>query len=195
MTDRPDAARTGPVAADPQRPVTTTRPAQLNLTVRPARADELAAAGTVVRRAYQADGYDGDYLDVVADAPDRSRDAEIAVAVGDHVQLLGCVTFVLPGSRWAELSGPGEAEFRMLGVLPEARGLGVGRALTRWCIDRARQEGAHRLLLCSLPTMSVAHQLYTGLGFRRCPELDLTPHPGLLLLAFELPLVPQGAGS
>jgi ribosomal protein S18 acetylase RimI-like enzyme len=158
------------------------------LSVRPAHPGELAAAGAVVRLAYQADGHHGDYLDVVGNAEDRARDAQIAVAVDGQGQVLGCVTFVLPGSRWSELSGPGEAEFRMLGVHPHARGRGVGRALTRWCIDQAGRAGARRLLLCSLPSMTAAHGLYTGLGFRRLPELDLRPYPGLLLLAFELPL-------
>lgn len=158
------------------------------ITVRPALPAELPAAGAVARLAYAADGHDGDYLDVIADAEDRSRDAEIVIAVDDTGEVLGCVTFVLPGSRWAELSGPEDAEFRMLGVHPQARGRGVGRALTSWCIDRARSSGARRLLLCSLPNMAAAHRLYLGLGFRRRPELDLTPHPGLLLLSFELPL-------
>jgi ribosomal protein S18 acetylase RimI-like enzyme len=166
-------------------PVTASSPA---IAVRPAHPRELAAAGAVVRLAYEADGHDGDYLDVVEDAEDRSRDAQIVVAVDEQGQVLGCVTFVLPGSRWSELSGPGEAEFRMLGVHPQAQGRGVGRALTHWCIDQARRTGARRLLLCSLPSMAAAHRLYSGLGFRRLPALDQRPYPGLLLLAFELPL-------
>jgi ribosomal protein S18 acetylase RimI-like enzyme len=160
----------------------------VGITVRPAGPEELRAAGAVVRLAYAADGYDGDYLEVVADAPGRSRDALVAIAVDDVGQVLGCVTFVLPGSRWAEVSQPGEAEFRMLGVHPQARGRGVGRALTTWCIDHARATGARRILLCSLPTMSTAHRIYLALGFRRCPGLDFSPVPGVDLLGFELPL-------
>lgn len=140
-------------------PVHHSAPARVTdagITVRPARPQELTTAGAVVRLAYETDGHHGDYLDVVADARDRSRDAEVVVAVDDTGQVLGCVTFVLPGSRWAELSRPGEAEFRMLGVHPEARGRGTGRALTSWCIDRARAAGARRLLLCSLPSMNCA---------------------------------------
>lgn len=162
------------------------------ITVRPARPAELGAAGAVVRAAYEADGHGGSYLDVIADTQDRSRDAEIVVAVDERGQVLGCVTFVLPGSRWAELSGPDEAEFRMLGVHPQVRGLGVGRALIRWCIERAHQVGARRLLLCSLPTMSAAHRLYTGLGFHRRPDLDFSPVPEVYLMGFALPLPPGG---
>lgn len=182
-TASPSRPRTCAATPDRRRGSDTT-----GITVRPARAEELTAAGAVVRSAYEADGHGGSYLDVVADARDRSRDAEIVVAVDERAHVVGCVTFVLPGSRWAELSRPGEAEFRMLGVPPQARGRGVGRALTQWCIDRARGHGAHRLLLRSLPSMTAAHRLYTGLGFRRQPDLDLTPVPGLLLLGFALPL-------
>lgn len=156
--------------------------------VRPARPEELAAAGAVVRLAYEADGYTGDYLDVLADTRDRSRDAEIVVAVDDDGRVLGCVTFVLPGSRWAELSRPGDAELRMLGVDPGAQRRGVGRALAVWCVERARAAGASRLLLCSLPSMRTAHRLYAGLGFHRRPDLDFEPVPDVHLLGFELPL-------
>jgi ribosomal protein S18 acetylase RimI-like enzyme len=172
-------------ATDSAAPPTTP-----GITVRAARPDELAAAGAVVRLAYEADGYGGDYLDVVADTADRSRDAEIVIALDDADRVVGCVTFVLPGSRWAELSGPGQAEFRMLGVHPDARGRGVGRALAQWCLDRARRAGAAQVLICSLPTMTVAHGLYRSLGFRRRSDLDWTPVPDVELLGFEVDLEP-----
>ncbi len=165
--------------------------AQAGIAVRPARPGEYDAAGQVVRLAYAGGGFaSGDYLDIVADARDRSRDAEVAVAVDRSGAVVGSVTFALPGSRWAELSGSGEAEFRMLGVHPGAQRRGVGLALTRWCIDRAAGLGARRLLLCSLPEMTTAHRLYQRLGFARRPDLDLTPAPGLTLLAFSLELGP-----
>lgn len=164
-------------------------PSPAEIVIRPARLDELEEAGAVVVRAYAADGHgEAGYLSVVADTADRSRDAEIIVAVDAAGRVLGCVTFVLPGSRWAEVSGPDEAEFRMLGVDPEARGCGIGGALTRWCIDRARATGARRLRLCSTPAMASAHALYRRLGFARCPELDFSPQPGVELMSFALEL-------
>ncbi|HET9658024.1 MAG TPA: GNAT family N-acetyltransferase [Kineosporiaceae bacterium] len=179
----------------PESLAASAAPGAAGVTVRPARADELAEAGDVVRLAYAADGYAGEYLDVVADAADRSRDAEIVVAVDRAGRVLGCVTFVLPGSRWAELSVPGQAEFRMLGVLPQARGRGVGRALTVWCIERARTHAARQVVLCSLPSMTVAHRLYDDLGFRRSPDLDWTPKPGVELLGFLLELDPADGSA
>ena len=158
------------------------------VTVRRAAPDELDAAGAVVAAAYAADGFAHDeYLVEIADARTRARDAEVLVAVSDG-ELLGCVTFAVPPSPWAEISSPGEAEFRMLGVSPAARGRGVGDALVRACIDEARGLGARRLVLCTQPSMAVAHRLYGRLGFVRDPARDWTPVPGIDLVGYTLDL-------
>jgi ribosomal protein S18 acetylase RimI-like enzyme len=161
----------------------------LDIVVRLALPVELDAAGEVVRAAYAADGVGHDsYHRVLADARDRSRDADLAVAVDPDGTVLGCVTFALPGSRWAELSRPGEAEFRMLGVAPAGRGRGIGTALVRWCLDRARADGAHRLVICSESSMLAAHRIYTRIGFVRRPDLDWSPIEDVQLIGFALEL-------
>ena len=177
-TDRP----TGTGSVDAHRPARS-------VVVREAVPTELDAAGAVVRAAYAAEGHTpAFYLDVLADARARARDACLAVAVDPSGQVVGSVTFALPGSRWSEVAADGEAEFRMLGVLPAHRGLGVGAALTDWCLDRARGLGLRRVVLCSQPSMTAAHRLYRGRGFVRSPELDWSPAPGLTLLGFSLDL-------
>jgi GNAT superfamily N-acetyltransferase len=157
--------------------------------VRPALEHELDAAGAVVRAAYEADGLvHGDYLAVLADARDRARDAVVAVGVGPDGTVLGSVTFTLPGSRWAELARAGQAEFRMLGVLPQARGRGVGGALVDWCVAQAEAAGAREVVISSAAAMAAAHRLYTTRGFTRRPDLDWSPAPGVDLLGFVLEL-------
>lgn len=160
------------------------------LTVRPAGDDDLDAAGAVVRQAYAAAGFATSprYLDTLADARGRARDATVAVALDPDGTVVGSVTFTLPGSRWAEISRPGEAEFRALGVSPAAQGRGVGSALTRWCIAESRRIGAVRLVMCSLDAMHAAHRVYARLGFVRWPPSDWEPEPGVRLLAFRLDL-------
>ena len=178
--DRTDAGR------DTDGPTVLTT---AGLTVRVARDDELDAAGAAVRDAYAADGFAvGGYLDTLADARSRAGEATVTVAVDDGGAVLGSVTFALPGTRWAELSRPGETEFRALGVSPAARGRGVGEALTRWCVEESRRLGSVRLVICSLDVMHAAHRLYGRLGFVRRPDLDWTPEPGVLLLGFSLDL-------
>lgn len=162
------------------------------VTVRSALDGELAAAGECVRAAYEADGLaNGEYLGVIADARARARSAEVLVAVGERGDVLGSVTFLLPGSPFAELARSGEAEFRMLGVLPAARGRGVARALVEACLDRATRVGAHRVVLCSQVAMTSAHRLYAQFGFVRAPELDWVADPDVELLGFAVD-VPGG---
>ena len=151
--------------------------------IRPGRPEELQAAGEIVRLAYRADGWGDGYEHALADAAGRAADAEVTVAVEAGI-VIGCVTFVRPGTRLAELSRPGEVELRMLGVDPAQRGRGIGEALVRWCLERAPELGAHRVLLSSETGMTGAHRLYQRLGFVRQPQLDWSPRPGLELLAY-----------
>ena len=76
----------------------------------------------------------------------------------------------------------------MLAVDPAAQRRGVGRALTNALIDRARADGRQRIALLSLTSMTAAHAMYLGLGFRRALDRDWEVEPGMLLLGFELDL-------
>ena len=121
------------------------------------------------------------------DAATRDREAELWVATAEDAdEILGCVTICPPGSPWRELAAPDEGEFRMLAVAPEARGRGVGEALARMCLDRFRADGARGVVICSLPQMKAAHRVYERLGFRRVPELDWEPVPGVELHGYRI---------
>lgn len=157
--------------------------------VRAAWPEELPSIGALTVAAYQADGLldaDPEYGHELSDAARRAEHAELLVAVDADGELLGSVTVVRPGSAFAEISRDGELEFRMLSTTPAARGRGIGEALTRAVLDRARELGARRVVLCSLDAMEAAHRLYARLGFTRLPERDWQPVPGLWLRAFVL---------
>jgi ribosomal protein S18 acetylase RimI-like enzyme len=159
--------------------------------VRRATPAELDAVGELTVRAYAADGYltsDDPYVAELRAAQDRSVEAELLVAIAEDGTLLGTVTFTLPGSPWAEISRPGEAEFRMLAVDPQARGRGVGGALAQWCVDRAREQDCAAVALSSLAEMHAAHRIYRRMGFVREPERDWQPAPGVQLVAYVLAL-------
>jgi ribosomal protein S18 acetylase RimI-like enzyme len=171
--------------------------------IRPARAEELAAAGEVTVAAYTSAGYldpASPYVAELRDAATRAAAATLLVAVegegapepgaspASGAAVLGTVTFCLAGTPYAEVAVPGEAEFRMLAVDPRARGRGTGGALVRRCVELAEQAGASALTLCSMETMLPAQRIYRRLGFRRAPERDWEPTPGLRLVAFRLPL-------
>jgi ribosomal protein S18 acetylase RimI-like enzyme len=131
-----------------------------------ADAAEAVAAGQLTRAVYVGGGFipaEADYVARLVDGAGRAADAELWVAT-DEGRLLGCVTFCPEGSPWRELAGPGEGEFRMLAVSPEARGRGVGEALVSRCVERARELGFGSLVLSTMDRMTSAHRLYARLG-------------------------------
>ena len=160
------------------------------LTVRPAAPHELDAVGRLTLDAYAANGYiveDDFYAAHLLDAAARSRDAELLVTELDG-EVVGTVTFCPQGSPFAEVARPGEGEFRMLAVAPAARRRGAAEALVRACLDRSRELGYEAVVLSSLPEQTDAHRLYGRLGFRRAPDRDWSPAPGVDLIGFRLPL-------
>ncbi|MFH8799985.1 GNAT family N-acetyltransferase [Streptomyces sp. NPDC017936] len=168
----------------------------MDLRIREAEPTEYAALGDLTARAYLDDGLldfgGGDpYLPVLKDVAGRAAAAEVLVAVRDGA-LLGGVTLVPDGGPVADIAGPGEAEVRALAVARESRGQGVGEALVRACVDRARAaEGRTAVVLSSRRSMHAAHRLYERLGFVRTPERDWNPVPhldDLTLLTYRLTL-------
>jgi len=77
---------------------------------------------------------------------------------------------------------PGVGEMKRIYVRPEARGSGVGRALTMRLLEQAR--GLRVVRLDTLPTMGTAIRLYESLGFRRIPAYSPANPPEAL--CFEL---------
>lgn len=166
----------------------------MGVQVRPVAEEEYAATGDLCVRAYRADGQlEGSYAAVLADVAGRVAHGEVLVAVDDQTgALVGCVMFVRPGSRYAEISQPDEAEFRMLAVDPSARGRGIGAELVRACLDRAAELGYRAVSICTRHINDVALRMYANLGFRRVPERDWAPRAGIILVALRFDLAPAG---
>ncbi|WP_029432731.1 GNAT family N-acetyltransferase [Blastococcus sp. URHD0036] len=128
-----------------------------------------------------------EYLTQLADVEGRAGRSQLLVArLGGRV--VGSVALVLDGDFGEITAGPAEAAFRMLVVDPAARGAGVGEALVRTCLDRARAAGKATMVLSTDPRMTAAHRLYERLGFRRLPERDWSPVPGVDLRVYTLEL-------
>ena len=79
-------------------------------------------------------------------------------------------------------------EVRLLAVAPSARGQGIGARLMDECVRRARESRATALTLHTTDVMRAAMRLYERLGFRRVPELDFEPAPGVTVKGFRLDL-------
>ncbi len=157
------------------------------LRVRPARPEELAAAGELCVAAYRAGGHlaDGDpYEATLIDAAGRAATAEVLVAELDG-ELVGTVTICPAGSPYAEVGRPGESEFRFLAVSPRAWGRGIGPALVDACEERAIARGQSAHVICVIDINEAAHRMYQRLGFTRLPERDWEPVPGVRLWAYR----------
>ena len=159
-------------------------------TVRRAAPFDHAAVAELTAAVYRGEGYSSaDYEPFLRDVASRAATATVLVAEVDDA-LVGAVTVATAGGEWAEQSVPGEAVIRMLVVAADARGSGAGEALVRACLDVAREDGCTLVRLSSQEEMTAAHRLYARLGFVRTPSFDWSPHPGLLLRTYALPLAP-----
>jgi ribosomal protein S18 acetylase RimI-like enzyme len=154
--------------------------------IRDAKPDELSEVGSIRVAAYRADGhlspgsgYEPTLRDLGADGA-----AHVLVAVRDDDSLVGTVTLQVWPDGGHLVTSRGEAEIRALAVLPEARGVGLGRELLTAIMDRAVREQVSHLLLFTQIRMKAAHRLYERAGFSRLPDRDWEPEPGVLLLAY-----------
>ncbi|MFI8522552.1 GNAT family N-acetyltransferase [Streptomyces sp. NPDC085481] len=169
----------------------------MDFTIRPVRPEEYEALGEITGHAYLADGFltfgDTDwYLGHLRNVAGRAAVAEVLAAVDRNGTVLGGVTFVPSPGPMGDIAREGEAAVRMLAVDHAARGRGVGEALVRACIERARAvPGCVRIVLSTQDTMHTAHRIYERLGFRRTPDRDWRPipdEPDFLLLSYTLEL-------
>ncbi|MGN7189197.1 GNAT family N-acetyltransferase [Microbacterium enclense] len=164
-----------------------------SLTIRLVAPHEYADAGRLTAEAYRHSYEDlsEGYLVSLADVEGRVAQGEVWVAV-DGDEIVGSVWVPRPGERLSPLAREDELDFRQLAVAPEARGRGVGEALTRHVITLARRRGARRVVMNSGPEMLGAHALYLKLGFSRLTErehpIEVEPGRFLDLRAFGLDL-------
>jgi predicted N-acetyltransferase YhbS len=143
--------------------------------VRVADPSEYERVGALTVSAYRTLAVDhlwGGYEHDIADTAARAGTAEVFVAALDGA-IVGAVTYVADSSsRWSEWTEPGEAQFRLLAVEPSVRNRGVGEALVRACVERARA-ASQPIVIHSTPWMKSAHRLYERLGFVRRPDRDV----------------------
>jgi ribosomal protein S18 acetylase RimI-like enzyme len=155
------------------------------LTVQPARPDEFDRIAELTVRVYVEGGLAGDgYTPELADVAGRSTRSDLLVVRDEDGRMVGSVALVLSGDFGEITTSDEEAAFRMLVVDPTARGRGIGELLVRTCLDLASAAGKRRMVLSTGPEMMAAHRLYERLGFRRLPERDWTPVPGIDLMAY-----------
>ncbi len=153
--------------------------------VRRARQQEYEAIGELTVLAYRSGGVlvdDDGYATTLADVSGRAALAEVYVLLDDGNSIVGTVTLSPHGTAYAQVSRPGDLEFRMLAVAPEAAGRGYGSRLVAFCAEQGRARGHQALAICVIDTNTSALRLYDHLGFVRQPDRDVEPAPGIRLL-------------
>jgi ribosomal protein S18 acetylase RimI-like enzyme len=164
------------------------------VTVREATPDEYAEAGRVTADAYRPFADEGDpgwqeYLSLIADVAGRAARSTVFVAL-DAGRIAGSATLEL--SERIEDDDPPlhpeEAHLRMLGVHPDHRRRGIGRALIRACFDRAAEHGKTFMTLHTTARMRDAQLMYERLGFERLE--DRVFPDGFVLLTYRRPIGP-----
>jgi GNAT superfamily N-acetyltransferase len=168
-------------------------PGSVAVRIRPMRPEEATHVGRLTLASYDAYGYiGGEYREQLGDPSPRLTGATAVLVAELDLRVVGTVTYVLPGDQqWEGRAVPeGDCGFRVLAVDPTVEGHGVGRRLVEHCIERARSDGHHRLVITSMAWMTRAHALYERLGFVRRPDLDIT-FPSGIGVVFTLDLTPE----
>jgi ribosomal protein S18 acetylase RimI-like enzyme len=154
------------------------------LMIREARADDYAALGPMLVLAYAelpgmpTPDQQPDYYAMLADVAARAARPSLTVFVATDAagQLLGSIDFIADmahyGSGGTATTVTDAVGVRLLAVNGAARGQGVGKALTRFCIGQARVAGKARVVLHTTKAMQIAWGMYEALGFVRFPAID-----------------------
>jgi len=166
------------------------------LEIRLARPEEIEDASALIRAAY------AEYADAMGDERWQrymANASQVMSSTGTELfvaeqaeRLIGAVTFYPPGESSVEQGWPAEwAGVRLLGVTPQARGTGAGRALIEALIHRARELGATALALHTTERMVVARGMYERMGFQRDERYDWGGASGRGAFAYRFDLRPS----
>lgn len=147
--------------------------------IRPIAASDDAAMAAVIRAVMPEFGAVGDGFAINDPEVDWMHRAYSAPRCAYFVLERGGV--VIGGGGVAPLAGADSdvCELRKMYFLPQARGLGAGRAMMTRCLDAARVLGYRRCYLETLRGMDAAMVLYERTGFQPLPApMGNTGHGG-----------------
>ncbi len=128
------------------------------------------------------------YSQNILDVRSRMTESELLIAVEDG-EIVGSATFYPARIRRTQSEWPLEwTGARLIAVLPERRGRGIGKALVEECIRRSHDQNAVAFALHTTPYMELARCMYERMGFVRVPQYDFHPRPELTVMAFKYDL-------
>jgi GNAT superfamily N-acetyltransferase len=127
-------------------------------------------------------------------ALNEQRATKVLVAISPAGQLIGGVVYfddmAMYGSGGTATSEVNCSGIRLLGIDPQFRKAGAGKALTNACIQFAKEAGHSQVILHTTQAMQVAWRMYEKLGFERSSDLDFLQED-LQVYGFRLNLEEQ----
>ncbi len=82
------------------------------------------------------------------------------------------MAYIIPSGNPTELFKAEWAYIRMVGVKPDYQGQGIAKALTKMCIDFARQNNEQTVALHTSEFMDAARHIYESFGFKILEEIS-----------------------
>ncbi len=121
----------------------------------------------------------------------KNKNIELLVAVSDQGNIGGAVVFFNDmkdyGSGGTATQEKNACGFRLLAVGPKSRGLGLGKLLTEYCLEKAKECGSKNMVIHTTNSMKIAWGMYERLGFKRAKDLDFM-QDNLPVFGFRLKL-------
>ncbi|WP_299443092.1 GNAT family N-acetyltransferase [uncultured Aquimarina sp.] len=152
--------------------------------VRDANPDEFTKIGELMVKVYsQLDGFPNqeeqpNYYKTLANIGSLTEkpNTRLLIAISEGGEIGGGVVYFSDmqyyGSGGTAPQEKNAAGFRLLAVAPAARGKGIGRLLTKTCIEFAKNEKQNQVIIHSTKAMQIAWKMYEKLGFKRSEDLD-----------------------
>jgi len=137
-----------------------------------------------------------DYYGLLKNVEARANTPTVKIfsAYDEQNHILGGVTFIgdmaYYGSGGSAITLKKSAGFRLLVVAPSAQGMGVGRALTEFCIEQAKVLAVEYLVMHTTKSMAVAWNMYQKMGFEPFSEIDFD-QSGLAVYGFRKAIAKQ----
>ena len=156
----------------------------MDLEIRDIKADEFDELGSIMVEVYKnLKGFptpdeQPEYYDMLKNIGSFTTKpyTKVLVAISPENQILGGVVYFSDMSQYGSGGSASKEKnasgMRLLAVRKDARGAGIGKALTVACIDLARESDSDQIILHTTEAMQVAWGMYQRLGFKRSRDLD-----------------------
>jgi len=152
--------------------------------VRNAKPNEFIKIGALMVRVYsQLNGFpkesdQPEYYRMLTNIGEQTKkpETELLVAVSHEGEVAGGVVYFSDmkyyGSGGSATKEKNASGFRLLAVDSSFQGKGIGKLLTKECIEKARSKNHDNVVIHTTKAMQTAWQMYEKFGFKRAEDLD-----------------------